>query len=253
VVTSPAQVKPIISLSAAVPNVVRVPAVVKVMVSLRAAAPSALRTPAAIKVIVSLRAAAPSVLRTPAVVIARARDRAAAPRALRTPAVVIVSVSDSAAAPVGMIDLNPIDNVTARTFVVSDQVIVAVPDDPAELRPVFARSLTSMMCPLPEAVAESTRSVNVATVDVWAALSVIFMPTPITIELFVPVVNAGITDVVVCPARSENWTVPSSVSVSPDQATITALDESPDVPVVTPDQDGEQLSADEPSAILENT
>ena len=43
------------------------------------------------------------------------------------------------------------------------------------------------------------------------------------------------------------------VSVIPEYAIITAPDASPDVPVVTPDQDGEQLSELVPSAIRENT
>jgi len=95
--------------------------------------------------------------------------------------------------------------------------------------------------------------VNVATVEVCPDDSRIFTAMPTTSELFVPVVNAGMTEVVVCAERSDEATVPSSVVVVPVQARICAPDESPLVPVVSPVQVIVGLSVAVPSAIRVNT
>lgn len=67
------------------------------------------------------------------------------------------------------------------------------------------------------------------------------------------VVCAGITLVLVCAERSDTATVPSRTACAPDHARIPAPHASPEVPVVWPDQTGDGVSADVPSAIRVKT
>lgn len=102
--------------------------------------------------------------------------------------------------------------------------------------------MTSMW-PLPAPTARENRSVNGDEVADCPATSISFIAIPSTNELFVPVVNAGITDVDVCAARSDTWIVPSRTEVRAEHEKMTAPEESPDVPVVTPDHEIVQSSA----------
>lgn len=196
------------------PSAVRTPDVVKPPVRDMVDDPSAFLTPDVVNVSESDIVDVPLVDLKPVVVKPSVSDTVLEPNVFLTPEVVKLSVSAVDVAPVSMMDLKPITIPNARdevVFVV--QVIVPVPTEPAELRPVFALSEISIVWPVPDVVPASTRSVKFVTVEV-PTVSRIFIVIAIAIELLTSVVKAGIVVVVVSVASSTVTIVPpSSVSV----------------------------------------